>query len=82
MTKVKVSVLLFVAEYFDFNISVWQNANGEFRVLTADENGIDSATTNFEDVAETVTECLTEADNGECETKFCSTVFERYFEEV
>lgn len=78
-------VLLFAAYYHTegFTLEVYQNNNGNFEIVTAYyPSGYDKATTDFDDVTETIYECLTEADNGECEIQYFSTVFERYFEEV
>jgi uncharacterized Fe-S center protein len=77
MTKNIVMVWLFAAHYAESDLSITQNCNGTFYVWETTANGVSRTETNWEDVCETISECLAEQADGECEVSFISEAFKQ-----
>lgn len=68
-------ILLFVAIYNGYTLTISQNAAGRFVISEISAEGTDSALTNYADVLETISECLMEETDGECQVKWVNYIF-------
>jgi hypothetical protein len=80
MTYKPSKIGLFVAHYSGSDLAIDQLSDGTFRIaVCAPSKGFSVTETTYEDVCETVEECLSEQDNMECRVVWLSDIFKRNF---